>query len=78
MLSVLPPDIVSITTDNTFPQLGDEISGDVERVSLKRRKKSKGFDGEMNEANVNAEASLCMMPLEDIRSAALVIPCSLV
>ena len=78
VLSVLSPDIVSITNKNMFPGLGDEYSGEVERISLKKRKKSKGFDGEVNDAIVNVEASLCMMPLEDVPSAALVIPCSLV
>lgn len=65
-MSVLPPDIVSITNDNEFPLVGEEISGKVERISLKKRKKSKGFDGELSEGSVSAEASLCMMPLKDI------------
>jgi len=68
VLSVLPPDVVSTWNENSFPlQSGDKISGEVERLSLKKRKKSKGFEGELNEANANAEATLCMMPLKDIR-----------
>jgi len=73
VLSVLSPDIVAITNKNMFPGLNDEYSGEVERISLKKRKKSKGFAGEVNEANVNVEASLCMMPLGDIRSTTLVV-----
>ncbi len=68
MLSVLPPDVVSILNENAFPrQSGEKISGEVERISFKKRKKSKGFEGELNETNVNAEATLCMMPLKDIQ-----------
>lgn len=64
---MFPPDIVSVMNKNAFPMLGDdEISGEVERISLRKRKKSKGFDGEVNEANVSAEASFCMTPLKDI------------
>lgn len=66
-MSVLPPDIVSITNKNEFPLVEDEISGEVERISLKKRKKSKGFDGELSEGSVSAEASFCMMPLKDIK-----------
>jgi histone acetyltransferase HTATIP/histone acetyltransferase MYST1 len=58
---------MSVTNKSTFPQLGDEeISGEVERISLKKRKKSKGFEGEVKEGSVNVEASMCMMPLKDI------------
>jgi hypothetical protein len=68
VLSVLSPDIVSMWNENSFPRhLGEKISGEVERISFKKRKKSKGFEGELNEANVNAEATLCMMPLKDIQ-----------
>lgn len=71
---MLPPDVTLIKKENSFPQPGDEsdeVSGNVERISLKRRKKSKGFDGEMMEADVSPEASFCMMPLKDIPSASL-------
>jgi hypothetical protein len=68
VLSVLSPEVVSVTNEKAFLKLGDdEISGEVDRISLKKRKKSKGFDGEVNEVSVNAEASLCMMPLKDIQ-----------
>lgn len=64
VLQVLPPDIISIKNENNFPNLSDESFGDVERMSLKKRKKSKGFDGEV--AETNTEAVLCMMPLNSI------------
>ena len=65
-MSVLPPDIISITNENNFPRFGEEISGEVERITPKKRKKSKGFDGELGEGDVDAEASLCMTPFKDI------------
>lgn len=75
VLSVLPPDVVSISNENSFPhQLGEKFSGEVERITFKKRKKSKGFEGELIESNVNAEATLCMMPLRDIQGRSY--PCT--
>ncbi|KAF9527076.1 acyl-CoA N-acyltransferase [Crepidotus variabilis] len=67
VLSVLPPDVLSIRNENQFPVVSiDQITGDVERLSFKKSRKTKGFDGEHREASVNPEATLCMMPLRDI------------
>ncbi|CAA7267725.1 unnamed protein product [Cyclocybe aegerita] len=69
VLSVLPPDVVSSKNENTFPHMRDDIpgyiSGQVERVHVKQKKKSKGFDGEVS--GTNSEAALCMTPLQSIQ-----------
>ena len=69
VLQVLPPDIVSIRTDNNFPNLLDDSSDAVSRVPSRKRKKPKGFDGEVAEANV--EQMMGMMPLKAIHGASL-------
>ncbi|PPQ69230.1 hypothetical protein CVT25_006947 [Psilocybe cyanescens] len=67
VLSVLPPDVLSTKTTNSFPELieGVQVSGEVERTQSKKRKIPKGFDGEVSEKNI--EQTLCMMPFNAIQ-----------
>ncbi len=69
VMQVLPPDIISIRTDNKFPNLLDDSSDAVSCVSPRKHKKPKGFDGEVAEANV--EQMMGLMPLKVIHGASL-------
>ncbi|KDR68729.1 hypothetical protein GALMADRAFT_256551 [Galerina marginata CBS 339.88] len=67
VLSVLPPDVVSIRNTNVFPEIREDssVSGEVERMHNKKKKKPKGFDGEVTETNI--EQKMCMMPMKAIQ-----------
>ncbi|KAF9556339.1 acyl-CoA N-acyltransferase [Agrocybe pediades] len=67
VLSALPPGITSIKNENEFPEFGPDsyISGEVERsLDSKKKKKTKGFDGEVLETNI--EQTLGHMPMKNI------------
>lgn len=54
--------------ENNFPDVKDEVSGQVERVTAKRRRTpnpTKGFEGVVSETSI--EAQLCMMPMKSIQ-----------
>jgi len=57
-----------VKVENNFPDVKDEISGHVERVTAKRRRTpnpTKGFEGVVSEKSI--EAQLCMMPMKSIQ-----------
>ena len=54
--------------ENNFPNVKEEVSGQVERVTAKRRRTpnpTKGFEGVASETSI--EAQLCMMPMKSIQ-----------
>ncbi|KAF8168463.1 acyl-CoA N-acyltransferase [Crassisporium funariophilum] len=68
VLCVLPPEIVSIRNVANFPNMTEEVPGDVDPVpQTKRNKKAKGFQGEVTEASI--EKSIGMMPFKYINDA---------
>jgi hypothetical protein len=57
-----------VKVENNFPAVKDDVSGQVERVTAKRRRTpnpTKGFEGVVSETSI--EAQLCMMPMKSIQ-----------
>src|SRR5438105_1559223 len=63
---------MSVKVEKNFPDIKDDVSGQVERVPAKRRRTpnpTKGFEGVVSETSI--EAQLCMMPIRSIQGMSL-------